>query len=409
MREKKPRVLLVNDHVRLNGGGDVVLNSERQYLESCGYEVYLYGWGSEASDDGNVIVCQESSLQQARYFNKFFCARGKRKHFRDTLARVAPDVIHIHLVSKYPLAIYPELKGYKVIQTLHGPNLFCATSWGCVKRNSAVCPMGIGYKCFRNRCVSFPTMILYSVLKWRIERYLKQFVSYWHCPSLNIYNTAFKLGYGKLVYIPLGIDSHYSKKDGCSNNTSEKNILFVGAISKVKGIDVLLDAFKLVKQEVPDSKLLIAGGGDYLPSFQKRVEAEIPDGSVEVLGRVSHDEIESVYKRATVFAMPSIWQEQFGLVGPEALAMGVPVVGSNIGGIPEWLHHNEWGYLVAPRDTKSLAERLIALLKDPALSYEMGQKGRAFVLREYPFLNYVKRLELLINALYNGEDFKGVY
>ena len=406
---KKIKVLLINDHVLLNGGGDVVLHSEKQYLESCGYEVYLYGWGAEPSEEGNIIVCKESLSPKSRYYNKFICAQEKRKHFKDTLKRIAPDIIHIHLVSKYPLAIYPELKGYKVIQTLHGPNLFCATSWGCIKCSSEPCPMGIGYKCYRNRCVPFSSMLLYSTLDKRLKNYLNNYITYWHCPSRNIYKTAFNLGFQKLVYIPLGIDKKFSEDKQYKNCTEEKNILFVGAISEVKGITYLYDAFKLVKEDIPEAKLLIAGGGPYLDELKKRVALDKMGDGVEVMGKVPHDEIDNVYKRATVFAMPSIWQEQFGLVGPEALAMGIPVVGSSIGGIPEWLHHNEWGFLVTPRDTKTLAQRLIQLLNNPELSYNMGQRGRQFVINEYPYWEYVRRLELLIQAFYNGEDFRNNY
>ena len=382
-----------------------MFQSEQFYLASLGYEVFLYGWGDDELEDGNVIICRESASACDRHLNKFIFASQKRKHFREALRRISPDVIHVHLVSKYPLAVYPELKGYKVIQTLHGPNLFCATSWGCIKRNSAPCSMGIGFKCYRNHCVSFPSMMLYSLLNVRIKRYLRDYVSCWHCPSRNIYNTAFNLGYKNLVYIPLGIDECYSQKKDYSNNIKEKNVLFVGAVSKVKGLDYLFEAFKLVKRNVPDARLIIAGGGDYLSEFSARVEREVPDGSVEVLGRVPHEKIAQVYKRATVFAMPSIWQEQFGLVGPEALAMGIPVVGSNIGGIPEWLHHNEWGYLVPPRDTRSLADRITTLLNNPDLSYRMGQRGRQFVINEYSYLQYVHRIELLIRTLYRGEDY----
>ena len=405
----KKKILLINDHVFLNGGGDVVLQYEKQYLESCGYEVYLYGWGVESFEDHNIIVCKESQFPKSRYYNKFICATEKRRHFKETLKRVSPDIIHIHLVSKYPLAIYPELKGYKVMQTLHGPNLFCATSWGCIKCNSKPCPMGIGYRCYRNRCIPFFSMLLYSALDMRLKKRLNNYITYWHCPSRNIYNTVFSLGYNKLVYIPLGIDEKFSENRKYKNCTEEKNILFVGAISEVKGITFLYEAFKTVKETIPEARLIIAGDGPYLPELKKRVSLDKMSDCVEVMGKVPHEEIDTVYKKATVFAMPSIWQEQFGLVGPEALAMGIPVVGSNIGGIPEWLHHNEWGYLVTPRDTKSLAERLCALLKDPKLSYEMGQKGREFVLREYPYHNYVHRLKSLIDALYNGESFRGNY
>lgn len=407
--KQKTRILLINDHVFLGGGGDVVLHSEREYLESCGYEVYLYGWGSADSSNDRIVLCPENEAQRYRYYNKFVSSRRMRLFFRETLQRIKPDIIHIHLVSKYPLSIYPELQGYKVIQTLHGPNLFCATSWGCLNRNSSPCELGIGFKCYKRGCVSFKNMIAYCSLNRRLIKSLRSNISCWHCPSRNIYNAAHSLGYKNLVYIPLGIDKQYISEVNCSNNIKDKIVLFVGAVAKVKGLEYLYASFKKVLIKIPEAKLLIAGGGEYLSVLNDEIKKDKLNDSVKLLGKVPHEQIIELYRKATVFVVPSIWQEQFGLVGPEALAMGVPVVGSNIGGIPEWLHHNEWGYLVAPRDVESMTNRILGLLNSPNKSYEMGQRGRNFVINEYPYQNYVSRMQLLIDNIINEKNYQYCY
>lgn len=400
------KILLINDHIHLSGGGDVVLNSEREYLKQCGYEVFVYSWSTKCtSDDSNVILCKESKSKILRHLTKFCGSWSKRIHFRKTLRLIKPDVIHIHLVSKYPLSIYPELRGYKVVQTLHGPNLFCATSWGCMKSNSGACSMGIGYKCYKNRCISLHEMLAYGLLNYRLVPYLKKYVNYWHCPSRNIQNTAVGLGYSNTVFIPLGVDKEYHDciHSGC--NKKEKNILFVGAVAEVKGLVYLYDAFRIVQQKEPAARLIIAGSGNLYNYLEKKIKSDNNEKSVELLGKVPHDKVIELYKSASVFVMPSIWQEQFGLVGPEALAMGLPVVGSDIGGIPEWLHHGEWGYLVPPRDANGLALRILDLLNNPERAHEFGQKGRNFVLEEYNYANYVERMRLLIHSLYEDENF----
>ena len=398
------RVLLINDHVHLSGGGDVVLDSERCFLKGCGYDVFLFGWSSNThSNDDHVILCKEGNSSLSRYYYKFVGSRKMRAFFRKTLSIIKPDIIHIHLVSKYPLSIYPELIGYKVIQTLHGPNLFCATSWGCIKCNSTPCSMGIGVKCYRNRCMSLAGTLAYTFMNRRINKYLKTSITCWHCPSRNIYNIAFSLGYSNLVYIPLGIDKQYEEERDVCCNKVDNNILFVGAASVAKGLGYLYEAFKIVQRSIPNARLIIAGSGEFVTLLQKMVERDKNEKHVELLGRVPHESIRLLYRRASVFVMPSIWQEQFGLVGPEALAMGIPVVGSNIGGIPEWLHHNEWGYLVAPRDVREMARRIVYLLSHREQSYLMGQKGRYFVLQEYSHQNYVERMKQLIDSVYDGD------
>lgn len=400
------KILLINDHVHISGGGDVVLNSEREYLKQCGHEVFVYGWSSESSsEDSSVILCKESKSKLLRHLSKFLGSPSKRRHFRKVLNQIKPDVIHIHLISKYPLSIYPELKGYKVVQTLHGPNLFCATSWGCIKSNSGSCSMGIGYKCYRNRCIRFHEMLAYGLLNYRLAPYLKNYINCWHCPSRNILKTAVGLGFSNTVYIPLGIDKEYHDciHRGC--NLKEKNILFVGALAEVKGLTYLYDAFRIVQQKEPTARLIIAGSGNLYNYLENKIKSDNNETFVELLGKVPHHQVIELYKRASLFVMPSIWQEQFGLVGPEALAMGLPVVGSDIGGIPEWLHHGEWGYLVPPRDTEGLATRILELLNNPKQSYDFGQKGRTFVMNEYNYADYVERMRSLIHSIHEDENF----
>ena len=403
------RILLVNDHIYCGGGGDVILQAERMYLEACGYEVFLYGWGNALSKTDQIIEYPESNHLSSRHLIKFFGSRKLRLHFRETLKALSPDIVHIHLVSKYPLAVYPELKGYKVIQTLHGPNLFCATSWGCLRNNSGPCEMGIGWKCFSRGCVSFPEMLAYAQLARRIKPHLKRNIAYWHCPSRNIYNTASALGYEKLAFIPLGVETPEGVERNLYIENKDQIILFVGAVAKVKGVDVLYEAFKNVLTEFPGAKLLIAGDGELVPTLKQKIIEDGCSDSVRLLGKIPHNKVNELYKQASVFAMPSIWQEQFGLVGPEALSMGIPVIGSNIGGIPEWLHHNEWGYLVTPRDKVELTQRICQLLSNRDLAEEMGKRGRIFVKKEYSLEKYLFEIKRLIDSLYNNEDYSYDY
>lgn len=403
------KILLINDHVHFGGGGDAVLNLEKQYLQDLGHQVYVYSWGAKEYSDANYIICKEPQNRILSKCIKFLGSRKLAMHFRKCLDLVKPDIIHIHLVSKYPLVIYPFLKGYKVLQTLHGPNLFCATSWGCLKKNSGACQMGIGFKCYFNGCCSFFDTICYKILSLRLNKNLKKNITFFHCPSRNIYNTAFNLGYRNLVYLPLGIDASFEKDYLRKSISKQKIILFVGAMNEVKGVDFLYNAFKKVLLQYPNSKLVFVGGGVKCDFLLDKVKTDRLTGYVEVLGKIDHDKVINLYKDSYLFVVPSIWQEQFGLVGPEALSMKLPVVGSNIGGIPEWLHHNEWGYLVAPRDIDALADRILFLLRNEEIAKEMGERGRRFVLQEYSTDKYLESLLNLLESVFNEKDIFNCY
>lgn len=119
-----------------------------------------------------------------------------------------------------------------------------------------------------------------------------------------------------------------------------------------------------------------------------QVAATLAPGGVappwlEPLGWVAHDRMPDLYARAAVCAVPSVWEEPFGLVAVEALAAGRPVVASRTGGLARIVADGETGLLVPPGDAGALADALARLLDDPALRARLGAAGRAHALAEY--------------------------
>jgi len=405
--QRKFRILMVNDHLHFGGGGDAVFRVEREAYEDRGFEVYTFSHGADggSSPSERDFVAEGGGTKISAKVGKFlYCPKVSAK-FREALSIVKPDVVSVHLVSRYPLAIYKWLRDYPVIQTLHGPNLFCATSWGCLPDGSD-CEMGIGIKCYSRNCVSLPEALLYSSLDKRLQRDVKAAVNLYLCPSHHIMASAESLGYSPAQYVPLGIDERFlnvpaSKHDG------ELVVLSVGALSKQKGLNYLIGAFQSVIEKFPNAKLQIAGRGREETALRNQAEEAGVAHAVEFLGFVERESIVDVYQKASVFVMPSVWKEQFGLVGPEALACGIPCVGSQMGGIPEWLHDGKWGYVVPPRDVAALADSISKILGDKSLRLLMGQEGRAWALSEYSPLGYCeKRLEtaILLSSAKGGDQ-----
>ena len=397
------RILLINDHIHFGGGGDAVFRFELEVLEKHGYDVYTLSFdkSNEATDVDKNFVLGVDHNNIILKISKFFSNYTIKKFVLSVLEKVDPDIIHIHLISKFPLAVYPLLKKYKVIQTLHGPNLFCATSWGSLK-NTGPCELGIGVKCYVRGCVSFPNYLLYSQLSKRLLKYLHANIDLFHCPSRQLYSTVKRLGFSNSVYLPLGIDWEF-QKEVIKPKNKRPVILFVGAIAEQKGIKVLFESLLIIKKQIPDVLLKIAGRGLLEDWLKANIVDSKLENNIELLGFVPHEKIREHYINADIFVMPSIWTEQFGLVGPEALACKTPCVASNIGGIPEWLHHNEWGYLVPPNQPIDLAEASIKLLENPSIKNDFGNRGRNFVLTEYAPVKYqnniVKLVENKLNQL----------
>lgn len=143
-----------------------------------------------------------------------------------------------------------------------------------------------------------------------------------------------------------------------------KTILFVGRDWKRKGGPMLAQAFERVRRAHPKARLVIVGCSPRLRL----------DGC-EVVGSVPRDRVHKYFSRASVFCLPTRL-EPFGIVFLEAMEMGLPIVGTKIGAIPDFLVDGANGYAVEPDDVERLAEVLIELLGDPEKCRRFGERGR---------------------------------
>jgi glycosyltransferase involved in cell wall biosynthesis len=233
-------------------------------------------------------------------------------------------------------------------------------------------------------------MLLYTALDARVRPWVKKTVQLYHCPSRQIQEKADSLGYKPTLYIPLGIDPEFIHAIPATHD-GPPTILYVGGLTEQKGLLYLPDALQRIKQKVPNVRLALCGRGPLEGRLKLEFEERGLTDNVEFKGFVDRAKIVDLYRNAHVFVCPSIWSEQFGLVGPEALTCGVPCVGSRVGGIPEWLHDGEWGYLVPPRDSVALADRMSSLLLDRETRLQFGKKGREYVLATHDPVVYQNR------------------
>jgi glycosyltransferase involved in cell wall biosynthesis len=145
----------------------------------------------------------------------------------------------------------------------------------------------------------------------------------------------------------------------------EPTVLFVGRDFERKGGDRLLRAFQIVRRELADATLHIVG-----------VRRQFGQPGVISHGKLSdREQLVALYRQARVFCMPSRY-EPWGLVFPEAMAYGIPCIGSTVQSIPDILGHGEAGMLVSPDDPDGLAAALLQLLTDDAVAREIGAAGR---------------------------------
>jgi len=165
-------------------------------------------------------------------------------------------------------------------------------------------------------------------------------------------------------------------------------ILFVGKDYPRKGGHVLTDAFAQVRRRLPAARLQIVGSAEAAPG-----------PGIAILGRVNDRRaLADLYARARVFCLPSLF-EPYGLALVEAMAFGLPCVGTRVGGIPDVVVDGETGLLVPPDDPDRLAAALYDLLADPARAARYGAAGRRRVEERLTWDRVVERMAPTLERL----------
>ncbi|PKB80119.1 MAG: hypothetical protein BZY88_09830 [SAR202 cluster bacterium Io17-Chloro-G9] len=186
---------------------------------------------------------------------------------------------------------------------------------------------------------------------------------------------------GEYKIIPNGIDLDHFTNNAVpwpQYRDGKTNILFVGRLEKRKGLKYLLEAYSKLKWELPDIRLLVVGPGNPDKDSHRILGAQnLQD--VEFIGPVSQLDLPRYYASADIFCSPATGAESFGIVLLEAMAVGKPVVASDIEGYANIISQDKQGILFSPKNSDELAAALSRLVKDPELRRRMGEDGRLTV------------------------------
>ncbi len=190
----------------------------------------------------------------------------------------------------------------------------------------------------------------------------------------------------KVVVVHNGIDlSGYQRTADSSALASygikQPYVLFVGRVSRQKGIMHLLDAAASIRAGVG---IVLCAGSPDTEEVKEELAARVAsmDNVVWIDRMLPRDHVIQLYSHAAVFACPSVY-EPFGIINLEAMACEIPVVASRVGGIPEVVVDGETGLLVPPRDPAALAEAINLILGSGELSARFGKAGRARVEKHF--------------------------
>ncbi|MDR7554844.1 MAG: glycosyltransferase family 4 protein [Armatimonadota bacterium] len=388
------RILMVNKFYHEAGGAERYMLSLSALLERAGHEVIPFAM----QDTRNMPT------PYARWFSPHVRVRGPlplRERFwtavrvvysadaAKAVARlvrhVRPEVAHVHNIyhhlSPSVLVALKDL-GVPVVHTMHDLKLICA-NYSLFTRG-AICERCKGNRHFHavvQRCckgglgaslVGAVEMYLHGALK-TYARTVDAFVS----PSRFLRDKLAEFGMDvrRVRHIPNFVDvDAFSPRYG----PSDGYVVYVGRVTFDKGVGVLVQAMA----DLPQLMAYVVGDGDARGPLQEQC-ARKGIRNVRFLGPRPHRELPALVGGAAVVVLPSLLYDNCPLVVLEAFAMGKPVIGSRLGGIPELIADGDDGMLVAAGDPAALRDAIAWLMARPQTIEAMGRNGRAKVERLY--------------------------
>jgi len=379
-------ILQLHSRYREPGGEDVVVEAERRLLEAGGHQVSQH---VECNPPGSRAAA--GSLA-ASVWN---AAAARR--VRAAIEAHRPDVVHVHNTW---YALSPSVlsaargRGVPVVMTVHNYRLACANS--LLLRDGKPCELcidrsalsAVRHGCYRgSRPLSGIAAV--NIAAHRMAGTWGRHVNKFLVLSEFAKTRMLRIGLPD-AQITIGSNFVPDPGDRTLRPSRSSEVMFVGRISQEKGLQVLLEAWR--RRAPQGLRLVVAGDGP----GRGALEADAPS-SVEFLGRVDSSEVSARLKRARALVLPSIWYEGQPLVALEGLAAGVPIVLSDIGGLPELLGGNGAGWLTPPNDIDSLAS-LLPMLDDDEAVDDRGARARDRYRAAYTPVAALSRLE----AAYEG-------
>jgi glycosyltransferase involved in cell wall biosynthesis len=244
----------------------------------------------------------------------------------------------------------------------------------------------------KKKGIPFPILSRYS-----IKTRLKRSIAYAMLDKLIFVNNITRFAYKKLynishlksttIYNGIHINtysepskSRHKTRRQLSLNDSQVMLLATGNLSPVKGHSVLIDAIEMILSQGKSVHCFIAGQGELKSSLRTQIDQKKLSDNVTLLGY--RDDIPQLLSSADIFCMPSL-NEALGYSLLEAMAAGLPVIASNVGGIPEVINDSKNGLLVTPGMPTELSNAIVRLIDDEHLRFTLGQKAKRHVASKF--------------------------
>jgi glycosyltransferase involved in cell wall biosynthesis len=298
---------------------------------------------------------------------------------RREVLRINPDIVHAHeSCMPYSTAAALLSKKYLTLLTMH----MVIKEWVRLEGESSIL----------TRLITLPN-----------EKYVLSKIRNVIAVSPYVKDLIGEMTQSKIYVVSNGVD--FGDVENIRQYQLDGHVIFyVGMLEKRKGVDILIRAISIIKKDISEIHLFIAGTGKEEINLKNLVKELNVEENVKFLGFISEEEKYSYYKSADVCVFPSRF-DWSPVVLPEAMACGNPVVASNVGGIPYIVEDGKTGLLFEFENVEDLAEKIITLVKDKELREKMGEAGKGRV-KEFSWEKVAARTVGVYKEIKN--NFEGI-
>ena len=392
------RILLVNDRATPTAGAEISAQLLLDGLRSRGHEARCLASRAQLipGDSYADYHCfgTESRLQVLSSTYNL----SARRALIAALDDFRPDIVHVKMfLWQLSPSILRPLSGYRSIYQAVVYKPICPTGTKMLP-NGEPCRSPPGTVCLRSRCLT-PQSWAALMLQHRLWRRNTKAFDTMITTSSAMKERMEAEGLGPFRIVPNGCHER-SPRPSLSDPPA---VAYAGRLSAEKGVDTLLRAFERVLGKLREARLRIFGDGPLKSQLQDLASGLGIVDRVEFTGSLPTAEMERRLDSAWLQAVPSRWQEPFGMVAIEAMMRGTTVVASDGGGLRDIVRDHQTGLLIPAGDVEAWAAALIGLLDDRARCETMGAIGRQVALEEYSGDRQVERILSIYEELVNQE------
>ncbi|MEW6557426.1 MAG: glycosyltransferase family 4 protein [Elusimicrobiota bacterium] len=387
--QNKMKILLVNKFLYPKGGDAVSMFTTGKLLESKGHQVAY--WGMKHPDNPRFLY-EDFFVDQIEYnipltlkqkvilvLKILYSVEAKQK-IKQIIDAFKPDIIHLnnfahqispsilHVINHYGIPTVQTLHDYKIVCPAYG--MFYEGEFPCNR-----CKHGRYYWCFLKKCTkNSRAKSLVNVIEMYLHHkilHVYDLINIYIAPSRFMKEKVIEMGFkNEIMYLSNFIETERFIPDFVSK---EQSICYFGRITNGKGLETLIKAAKGLTITVK-----IIGKGP-IEELLKELANKEGVSNVKFLGYMSGNELQQEIKESIAVVLPSEWYENNPISVLEAFALGKPVIGSRIGGIPELVKDGETGYTFEAGNAEDLIAKITKLLSEPTKIIQMGRNARKLV------------------------------